>query len=68
MVWDTDIPLLREFLVRLDSNYFNLRFTATYDQQQITFLNVTVYVQEDGSLGTTLFRIQLFMNVCQCHK
>lgn len=50
MVWDTDIALLWEFLVRLNSNNFDLKFTASLDQKSITFLDVMVYAQGDGSL------------------
>lgn len=41
----------------LNVHTFNLKFTLNYQQQQITFLDVTIYLTSEGN---PLFRIQLF--------
>lgn len=54
-VWDAELSLL-DFLAILNSNNYNLKFEASYSESQITFFDVTIFDQNDGSLGTTLFR------------
>lgn len=37
-------------------NEFNLKFTFEIDQKQLTFLDLKILVQEDGTVGTSLFQ------------
>lgn len=55
MLWDADVSLLEEFLLALNSIYFNLKLTASFDQKSVMFLDVTISVQEDGKIATTLY-------------
>lgn len=40
----------------LNDNAYNLRFTYSYHQREIPFLNVMVIVDEDGNLNNSLYR------------
>lgn len=50
MFWDVDLQLFEQFVTALNSNDFNLDFTATYNQKFIIFLDVTIYIQKDGQV------------------
>ncbi|XP_073480204.1 uncharacterized protein [Aquarana catesbeiana] len=56
IVWDGSIDLLRECLLRMNRNDFNLNFTMSFDKQCITFLDVEVCRGEEGSVISKLYR------------
>lgn len=47
---------LAEFMFDLGNNSYNLKFTMQQSKHQITFLDMTVIIQEDGNISTTLYR------------
>lgn len=56
LVWKGPTKQLPAFLEQLNINTFNLSFTMTWDKESITFLDVTLYKDTNGSLTTSLFR------------
>lgn len=38
----------QEFLIKLGQNNINLKFTMSYSNEQIDFLDTTLILQEDG--------------------
>lgn len=55
-MWDGSIELLQPFLHKLNQNNFHLNFTMTWDQSSTTFLDVTIYKDENGLLSSSLYR------------
>lgn len=47
---------LHVFMCALNDNIFNLKFTMQCQSVRIPFLVVEIYVQDDGSIATTLYR------------
>lgn len=56
LVWDGTLDNLHSFLQELNTNPFNLTFTMTFHEHTITFLDVTIHKQQDGSLTSSLYR------------
>lgn len=44
------------FFETLKQNEFNLKFTLDFHQESLNFLDITIFVNQDGNLGSTLFR------------
>lgn len=42
MVWSGGYSLLQEFMTRLDSNVYNLKFTFSSHSEQISFLDLWI--------------------------
>ena len=55
LVWPHTEEELLEFIVRFNSAHPNIRFTHTYSQDSISFLDVTV-ILDKGKLTTNLYR------------
>lgn len=56
LIWDGPRDLLDEFLSRLNDNRFNLIFTYSYDDSEISYLYTKVFIDSTGHLSTSLYR------------
>lgn len=56
LLWDGLDDLLHEFMTRINTNDFNLKFTMSHSASEITFLDVSVHKQPNGSLSSELYR------------
>lgn len=56
ILWGGSTTLLEEYLEYNLGNTFNLKFTMTYNSSAVTFLDLTIKKDTDGSLQTELFR------------
>lgn len=56
LIWDGPDDLLHKFIDFININEFNLSFTMSHSTTEITFLDVLVKKQPDGSLSSQLFR------------
>lgn len=56
LVWTGPRDKLLQFLHKLDTNDLNLKFTFKIDTKQISFLDLNIIKQPDGTLGTDLYR------------
>lgn len=56
VIWTGSGSELQEFMSLLNDNLFNLRFTFTAHQQQISFLDLTIQITPDLTLSTDLYR------------
>lgn len=45
-----------EFMIIINENTYNLKFTMSCDQNTVNFLDTKIFVESDGSLGTSLYR------------
>ncbi|KAM5129390.1 olfactory receptor 6N2-like [Mantella aurantiaca] len=55
LVWGGPLPVLDEFLGYLNTNEKNLSFTMTRDSTTITFLDLTIYRDNQDNLQTELY-------------
>ncbi|CAJ0966088.1 unnamed protein product [Ranitomeya imitator] len=62
MIWNGGETSLTRFMQELNNNTFNLRFTYTGHANKIDFLDITLYVAEDGSIEMDLFRKETSVN------
>lgn len=46
----------QQFLQQLNQNEFNLSFTNSFSDKEISFLDVLIRIEAVGTIGTTLFR------------
>lgn len=46
---------LHDFIRSLHINEYNFKFTFQYDTQEVSFLDVRLFREDDGSLGSSLF-------------
>lgn len=56
MLWAGPKEELITFLEGLQNNTYNLKFTYSFSQERITFLDVELYVDNKGNLCSTLYR------------
>ncbi|XP_040189948.1 extracellular calcium-sensing receptor-like [Rana temporaria] len=56
MFWAGSKEDLVLFLEGLQTNHYNLKFTYNVSQKRITFLDVELYIDENGLLCSTLYR------------
>lgn len=56
ILWSGPSNLLRECIQELNNNTFILQFTFSYDIQQISFLDLTIYKGPNTLLATNLYR------------
>lgn len=56
MVWAGSRDNLVKFLESLQVNTYNIKFTYTFDQRRITFLDVESFINDMGELCSTLYR------------
>lgn len=55
-LWSGDMTSLTEFLCRLNDNNLNIKLTHIISEKSLDFLDVTLIIQEDGSINTDLYR------------
>ncbi|XP_040188254.1 uncharacterized protein LOC120920313 [Rana temporaria] len=56
IVWDGLENELQEMLRLMNINSFNLFFTMSYNDKEVSFLDIRIFKELDGALGTSLFR------------
>ncbi|CAJ0966643.1 unnamed protein product [Ranitomeya imitator] len=56
VLWTGDIPTFHSFMESLNDNQLGLRFTYEVGGREISFLDVKLSIEENGSIKTTLFR------------
>lgn len=56
LVWYGTPQLLDEFIAIMGQNSFNLSFTFNCATDKITFLDVTIFKDDQGNLSSGLFR------------
>lgn len=56
LIWTGSREELSCFFDGLKSNSYNLSFTMEANQSTLTFLDITIFVNPDRTIGTTLFR------------
>ena len=54
-IWTGSETQLNEFLLYVNSNNYNLKFTMNYNEHQMNFLDILVY-KNANKLGTNLYR------------
>ncbi|KAM9324806.1 ovostatin-like [Gastrophryne carolinensis] len=62
VVWQGSVAEFDDFLNDLNTNDFNILLTAQPPAKQVTFLDLTLTINEDGSIGTGLFRKETSVN------
>lgn len=62
MLWTGTCDSRAEFMLDLGKNAYNLKFTMHQDLHQISFLDITIMIQEDGGISTTLQRKETAVN------
>ena len=50
--WTRGEQLLKNFIEGLNRHHTTIKFTATSSTESVTFLDTTVYIKEDGLIGT----------------
>lgn len=45
-----------QFMDLISNNDYNLKFTMNCDQQKISFLDVEIFINEEGLVGSSLYR------------
>ncbi|XP_069613347.1 uncharacterized protein [Ranitomeya imitator] len=61
-IWHGPAQELQEFMSGLNDNGSNIKLTFTYHQNEISFLDITLRVQENGEIHTDLFRKETSVN------
>lgn len=56
IIWTGTRDELTSFLNGLENNSYNLKFTLTCNQKTIDFLDFTVYVNQNGTMGSSLHK------------
>lgn len=56
LIWMGTPAMLIAFVETLNRNSFNLRFTLNSSMERITFLDLSIYKDEDNCLSTSLYR------------
>lgn len=56
MLWAGSIGTLQRFMSMLDSNSYNLKFTMDYSNTSISFLDVKLSINSDGTISMPLYR------------
>lgn len=56
LIWTGTHAMLIAFVEMLNLNSFNLRFTLNVNAQRITFLDLSIFKDEDNCLATSLYR------------
>ncbi|CAJ0947719.1 unnamed protein product [Ranitomeya imitator] len=56
VLWTGDIPTFHSFMESLNENQLGLRFTYEVGGREISFLDVKLSIEDNGSIRTTLFR------------
>ena len=54
-IWTHGEQLLLQFSESLNHHHTTIKFTTNWSAEKVTFLDTTVYVREDGLIGTDLY-------------
>ena len=54
-IWTHGEESLKRFIESLNRHHATIKFTATWSAEKVTFLDTTVYLKEDGLIGTNLY-------------
>ena len=54
-IWTHGEQLLLRFIESLSCHHTTIKFTAYWSAKKVTFLDTTVYLREDGLIGTDLY-------------
>lgn len=68
ILWDVKRELLEEYVTRLGEKLFNLALMMACSQEFITFLDVKIYVTENGKLISDLYRKETAHNSILHHE
>ncbi|CAJ0967399.1 unnamed protein product [Ranitomeya imitator] len=61
-IWHGPVLELQEFMLGLNNNGSNIKLTYTYHQKEISFLDITLRVQENGEIYTDMYRKETSVN------
>lgn len=61
LLWTGTVFDLKDFLDLINRNEFNMFFTMSYDSQDMSFLDVSLKIQPDNTLCTTLYIYMLLV-------
>lgn len=56
LVWDGPVDPLLKFLTTMNVNPYNLTFIMSYDCHKVTILDVSVEVDDNGTIKSNLYR------------
>lgn len=56
MLWAGSTEALYNFMLMLDTNSYNLKFTMQFNKSSIAFLDVTFSIDSNGTINTSLYR------------
>lgn len=56
MLWTGSNEALHHFMLMLDTNNYNLKFTMESNENRIAYLDVTLSIEDDGTISTSLYR------------
>lgn len=56
LFWSGTRDELKLFMVTISNNEYNIKFTMTCNLRRVRFVDLEISVNEDGTLGSSLFR------------